>query len=136
MLEENGWGAALDRPEVSDAGECEERKNAELEAEENSKQESKEETGGGDLLPEMDRTEPLRSGSRRTLRLLSVGGRGRTGQQKAEDAAERAGITMIVGVGDQEQEADGQQDECRRHVSSGNASVSSLTCSHRSLPQE
>jgi len=132
MLEQNGWGAALDRPEVSDVGECEERKNAEFEAEEHSKQESKEETGGGDLLPEMNRTEPLRSGSRRTLGLLRIGVRSRTRKQEPEEPAKRSGITMVVRVGDQEDEPDGQQDERRRHAAPGAASVSHFRfcCGH------
>jgi len=130
MLEENGWCAALDRPEVSDVGECEERKNAELEAEENSKQESKEEAGGGDLLPEMNRADPLRSGPRSASILLRIGIRSRTRKQKPEETAERSGIAVIVRVGDQEEEPDGQQHERRRHAAFPDHSASHLRCAH------
>ena len=152
MLEENGWGAALDRPEVCGAGEGDEWNNAELGVEEQSKQESEEEAGGGDLLPKMDWAEPLRSGSRLASGLLRISGWGRaacgepvlsgveglrrTGKQKLEKPSEGAGITMVVWVGDQEQERDGQQDERRRHAASPHVSVSPPTYGHLPPPQD
>ena len=149
MSEKDWWGAAVERAEVCGAGESDGWKDAELGVDKEPKQERQEEAGGGDLLPYMDRADPLLSGSRRTLMLLRIGGRGgttcgepvrsgvegpvlsgveglrRTREQKPEEAAERAGITMIVGVGHQEQEPDGEQDHRRCHATTGDAFVSS-----------
>jgi hypothetical protein len=112
-LERGRWGATAVRPEVCDAGECYDWWNTKLGVEEETKQKSEEEAGGGDLLPEMDWAEPLWSRPRLRTRLLSVLDRGRTRKPKPEESAERAGITMIVWVRDQEQERDGEQDEGR-----------------------
>ena len=132
MLEEYGWGAAVERAEVYVAGESDGWEDAELRAEEEPKQERQEKAGGGDLLPEMDRADPLRSGPRRTLRLLRIGIRSRTRKQKLEETAERSGIPMVVWIGDQEEEPDGQQHERRRDATPGAASVSHLRfrCGH------
>lgn len=83
-------------------------------------------------MPEMDRADPMLSGPRRTLRLLRIGIRSRIRNQKPEETAERADITVIVWVGDQEEEADGQQHERRRDATPGAASVSHLRfrCGH------
>lgn len=62
--------------------------------------------------------------------LSGVEGVRRTRKQDPEKPAEGAGIAMIVRVGDQEQEPDGQQDECRCHTTSGDASVTSPTSDH------
>jgi len=131
-LKQNGWGAAMERAEVYVAERSDGREDAELGAEKEPKQASQEEAGGGDLVPEMDRADPLRSGPRRTLRLLRIGVRSRTRKQEPEKTAERAGITVIVWVGDQEEEPDGQQDERRRDATPGPASVSHLrfSCGH------
>ncbi len=112
-LERGGWGATAERPEVCDAGERDKWKNAEFGIEEESEQKSEEEDGRSDLLPEMDRAEPLRSRPRPGASLLSIRDRGRTRKPKSEESAERAGIPMIVWVRDQEQERDGEQDEGR-----------------------
>ena len=79
MLEENRGSAAAERPEVCDVGEWNERENSELIVEEETKQKSEEDAGGGDLLPEMDRAEPLRSRPRLGASLLRTRDRGRTG---------------------------------------------------------
>jgi len=129
MLEENGWGAAVERAEVCAAGGSDGWEDAKLGVEKEPKQASQEEAGGGDLLPEMDRADPLRSGPRRTLRLLRIGIPSRTRKQKPEETAERAGVAMVVRVGDQEEEPDGQQHERRRDATPGAASVSHLRCS-------
>ena len=128
-LEENGWGAAVERAEVYVAGESDGLEDAELDAEENSNQERQEKAGGGDLLPEMNRADSLLSGPRRTLGLLRIGVRSRTRKQKPEETAERSGIPMVVWIGDQEEEPDGQQDERRRDATPGAASISHLRCS-------
>jgi hypothetical protein len=95
-LEQNGWGAAMERAEVYVAGRSDGREEAELGVEEEPKQERQEEAGGGDLVPEMDRADPLLSGPRRTLRLLRIGIRSRTRKQEPEKTAERSDITVIV----------------------------------------
>ena len=125
-LEQNGWGAAMERAEAYVAERSDGREDAKLGAEKEPKQERQEEAGGGDLMPEMDRAETLRSGPRRTLGLLRIGIRSRTRKQEPEETAERAGITVIVWVGDQEEEPDGQQHERRRDATLGAASVSHL----------
>jgi hypothetical protein len=135
-LEQNGWGAAMERAEVCVAGGSDGWEDAKLGAEKEPKQKSQEEAGGGDLLPEMDRADPLRSGPRCTLGLLRIGVRSRTRKQEPEKTAERSDITVVVWVGDQEEEPDGQQHERRRDAAPGDASVSSLTCGHRSPPQK
>ena len=135
-LEQNGWGAAVERAEVCVAGGSDGWEDAKLGAEKEPKQASQEEAGGGDLLPEMDRADPLLSGPRRTLGLLRIGVRSRTRKQEPEETAERSGIAVIVRVGDQEEESDRQQHERRRDAAPGDASVSSLTCGHRSPPQK
>jgi hypothetical protein len=126
----------VERAEVYVAGGSDGWEDAELGVEEEPKQERQEKAGGGDLLPEMNRADPLLSGPRRTLRLLRIGIRSRTRKQKPEETAERSGIPMVVRVGDQEEEPDGQQHERRRDATLGAASVSSLTCGHRSPPQK
>ena len=88
MLEENGRGAVMERSEACNAGRSGELKNTKLGAEEESEQEREEEAGGGDLLPEMDWAEPLRSGPRLGSGLLRIGGRGRTRKQQPEQPAE------------------------------------------------
>jgi hypothetical protein len=128
-LKQNGWGAAVERAEGCVAGGSDGKEDAELGVEEEPKQERQEEAGGGDLLPEMDRAETLRSGPRCALRLLRIGIRSRTRKQKPEETAERAGITVIVWVGDQEEEPNGHQHERRRDATLGAASVSHLRCS-------
>jgi len=55
-------------------------------------------------LPEMDRADLLRSGPRLGAGLLSIGDRGGTREEKPEETAQGARITMIVWVGDEEQE--------------------------------
>jgi len=125
-LEQNGWGAAVERAEVCVAGGSDGWEDAKLGAEKELKQASQEEAGGGDLLPEMDRADPLRSGPRRTLGLLRIGIRSRTRKQEPEETAERSDITVVVWVGDQEEEPDGQQHERRRDATLGAASVSHL----------
>jgi hypothetical protein len=129
-LEQNGWGAAVERAEVCVAGGSDGWEDAKLGAEEKPKQASQEEAGGGDLLPEMDRADPLRSGPRRTLRLLRIGIRSRTRKQEPEETAERSDITVVVWVWDQEEEADGQQHERRRDATPDDASVPSFPCYH------
>ncbi|HZY30236.1 MAG TPA: hypothetical protein VFF86_01205 [Candidatus Methylomirabilis sp.] len=98
-LEENGWGAAVERAEVYVAGESDGWEDAELGVEEKPKQERQEKAGGGDLLPEMNRADSLLSGPSRTLGLLRIGVRSRTRKQEPEKTAERSGIPMVVGVG-------------------------------------
>jgi len=131
-LEQNGWGAAVERAEVYVAGGSDGCEDAELGVEEEPKQERQEEAGGGDLVPEMDRADPLLSGPRRTLRLLRIGVRSRTRKQEPEKTAERSDITVIVWVGDQEEEPDGQQHERRRDATPTAASISHLkfSCGH------
>ena len=131
-LKQNGWGAAMERAEVYVVGRSDGREEAELGVEEEPKQERQEKAGGGDLLPEMDRADPLRSGPRRTLGLLGIGVRSRTRKQEPEKTAERSGITVVVWVGDQEEEPDGQQHERRRDATLGAASASHLRfrCGH------
>jgi len=125
-LEQNGWGAAVERAEVCVAGGSDGWEDAKLGAEKEPKQASQEEAGGGDLLPEMDRADPLRSGPRRTLGLLRIGVRRRTRKQEPEKTAERSDITVVVWVGDQVEEADGEQHERRRHATLGAASIPHL----------
>ena len=122
----------MEPAEVYVAGRSDGGEDAELGVEEEPKQERQEEAGGGDLVPEMDRADPLLSGPRRTLRLLRIGIRSRTRKQEPEKTAERSDITVIVWVGDQEEEPDGQQDERRRDATPGAAFVSHLTsgCGH------
>jgi hypothetical protein len=86
----------MERAEVYVAGRSDGREEAELGVEEEPKQERQEEAGGGDLVPEMDRADPLLSGPRRTLRLLRIGIRSRTRKQEPEKTAERSDITVIV----------------------------------------
>lgn len=137
-LEQNGWGAAMERAEVCVAGGSDGWEEAELGVEEEPKQERQEEAGGGDLLPEVYRADALLTRPRRTLRLLRIGVRSRTRKQEPEKTAERSDITVVVWVGDQEEEPDGQQHERRRDATPGTASVSHLKCScghvHLSLP--
>ena len=130
MSERDWWGAAMERAEVYVAGESDGWEDAELGVEEEPKQERQEKAGGGDLVPEMDRADPLLSGPRRTLRLLGIGISSRTRKQKPEEAAERAGVAMVVWVGDQEEEPDGQQHERRRDATTGHAPASSFHCCH------
>ena len=92
----------MERSEVCNAGRPGELKNTKLGAEEESEQEREEEAGGGDLLPQVDRADPLRSWPRLGPGLLGIGGRGRTRKQQPEQPAEGAGITVVVGIGDQE----------------------------------
>ncbi len=87
MLERDGWAAAAERPEVCDAGECNERKHSELEVEEEPEQKSEEEDGRSDLLPEMDRADPLRFRPRLGAGFRSTSDRSRTGEQKPEETA-------------------------------------------------
>ena len=47
-------------------------------------------------------------------------------KQKPEETAERSGIPMVVRVGDQEEEADGQQHERRRDAAFPDPSASQL----------
>jgi len=129
MLEEYGWGAAVERAGVWVTGGSDGWEGAELGTEKEPKQERQEEAGAGYLLPDMDRADPLLSGSRRALGLLRIGIRSRTRKQKPEETAERSGIPMVVWVGDQEEEPDGQQDERRRDATPGAASISHLRCS-------
>src|SRR3972149_3335917 len=119
----------MERAEVYVAGRSDGREDAELGVEEEPKQERQEKAGGGDLVPEMDRADPLLSGPRRTLGLLRIGVRSRTREQEPKETAERSGIAVIVRVGDQEEEPDGQQHERRRAATLGAASVSHLRCS-------
>jgi len=143
-LKQNWWGAAMERAEVYVAGGSDGGEDAKLGVEEEPKQERQEEAGGGDLVPEMDRADPLLSGPRRTLGLLRIGVRSRTTcgeprrtrKQEPEETAERSNITVVVWVGDQKEEPDGQQHERRRAATLGAASVSSLTCGHRSPSQK
>jgi hypothetical protein len=132
MSERDWWGAAMERAEVYVAGESDRWEDAELGVEEEPKQERQEKAGGGDLVPEMDRADPLLSGPRRTLGLLRIGVRSRTRKQEPEETAERSGIAVIVRVGDQEEEPDGQQHDRRRDAARGAAFVSHLTsgCGH------
>ena len=134
-LEQNGWGAAVERAEVYVAGGSDGWEDAELGVEEEPKQERQKETGAGDLVPEMDRADSLLSGPSRTLGLLRIGVRSRTRKQKPEETAERSGIPMVVWIGDQEEEADGQQHERRRDATLGAASISHLkiSCGHVDL---
>jgi len=90
----------MERAEVCGAGGSDGWEEAELGVEEEPKQERQEEAGGGDLLPEVYRADPLLSGPRRTLGLLRIGIRSRTRKQKPEKTAERSDITVIVWVGD------------------------------------
>jgi len=131
-LKQNWWGAAMERAEVYVAGRSDGREDAELGVEEEPKQERQEEAGGGDLVPEMDRADPLLSGPRRTLGLVRIAIRSRTRKQEPEKTAERSDITVIVWVGDQEEEADGQQHERRRHATPNATSISHLRfcCGH------
>ena len=142
----------MERPDTCNAEEWSEWENRELGVEVEPKQEREDQAGAGDLLPEVDWAEPLRSGPSPPSCLLGIGGRGRapcgepvlsgveglrrTRKQKLEKPAEGAGIAMIVGVGHQEQEPDGEQDHRRRHARYGDASISSLTCDHLLPPQE
>lgn len=119
----------MERAEVYVAERSGGREDAELGVEEEPKQERQEEAGGGDLVPEMDRADPLLSGPRGALRLLRIGVRSRTRKQEPEETAERSDITVVVWVGDQEEEPDGQQHERRRDATLGAASVSHLRCS-------
>ena len=134
MSERDWWGAAMERVEVYVAGRRDGREDAELGIEEEPKQERQEEAGGGDLLPEMDRADPLLSGPRRTLGLLRIGVRSRTREQEPEETAERPGIAVIVRVGDQEEEPDGQQHERRCDATTGHASGVSLIRGHLPPP--
>ena len=125
-LKQNGWGAAVERAEVYVAGGSDGWEDAELGVEEEPKQERQEKAGGGDLLPEMNRADPLLSGPRRTLGLLRIGVRSRTRKQEPEETAERSDITVVVWIGNQEEEADGQQHERRRAATLGAASIPHL----------
>ncbi len=87
MLERDGWGAAAERPEVCDAGELNKWKNAEFGIEEESEQKSEQEDGRSDLLPEMDRADPLRSRPRLRPGFRSTSDRSRTGEQRPEETA-------------------------------------------------
>ena len=89
----------MERAEVYVAGESDGWEDAELGVEEEPKQERQEKAGGGDLLPEVDRADPLRSGPRSASILLRIGVRSRTRKQEPEKTAERSGIPMVVGVG-------------------------------------
>ncbi len=134
MLEENRWGAAVERSELCDAGECNERENSELIVEEETEQKSEEEAGGGDLLPEMDRAEPLGFRPRLGAGALSISDRGRTGKQGSKEATERTGITMIMRVGDQEQECDREEHEDRCPMLCLDACLSTLAQIHLLSP--
>lgn len=122
----------MERAEAYVAGGSDGWEDAELGVEEEPKQERQEKAGGGDLLPEMNRADPLLSGSRRSLSLLGIAVRGRNRKQDPEKAAERAGITVVVWVGNQEEEPDGQQYNRRREATPGAASVFHLrfSCGH------
>ncbi len=111
MLERDRWGATVERPEFCDAGECNERKHSELEVEEESEQKSEEKAGGGNLMPEMDRTEVLWSRPGFGVTFPSIRDRARTWKQKPEEPAKRASIAVVVRVGNQKQEGDDEQDE-------------------------
>jgi hypothetical protein len=137
-LEQNGRGAAMERAEVCVAGGSDGWEDAKLGAEKEPKQERQEEAGGGDLVPEMDRADPLLSGPRCALRLLRIGVRSRTARgescrtrkQGPEETAERSDITVVVWVGDQEEEPDGQQHERRCDATPTAASISHLKFSY------
>lgn len=137
-LEENGRGSGMERADSCNAEEWSEWEYRELGVEVESQQEGEDQAGAGDLLPEMDRAESLRPWPSPPPCLLGIGGWirsacgevRRTRKQDPEKPAEGAGIAMIVRVGDQEQEPDGQQDECRCHTTSGDASVTSPTSDH------
>jgi hypothetical protein len=133
-LKQNWWGAAVERAEVYVAERSDGREDAELGVEEEPKQERQEEAGGGDLLPEMDRADPLLSWPRRTLVLLRIGIPSRTREQEPEETAERSGIAVIVRVGNQEEKPNGQQHERRRDAATGDASGVSLTRGHLPPP--
>ena len=122
----------MERAEVYVAGGSDGWEDAELGAEEEPKQERQEEAGGGDLVPEMDRADPLLSGPRRTLRLLRIGVRSRTRKQEPDKTAERSDITVVVWIGDQQEESDRQQHERGRDATLVAASVSHLrfSCGH------
>lgn len=129
MLEKNGRSAAVERSEVCKAGESNEWKGPQLGDEEEAEQESEKEAGGGDLLPEMDRADLLRSGPRLGARLLSTS-EWVTWEQKPEETAQGARITMIVWVGDKEQESKGEEHEGRCPMLFPGVSLPTLRRSH------
>ena len=100
-LEGDRWGAAVEGSGLSDASECDERKHSELEVEAEPEQKCEEEDGRSDLLPEMDRAEVLWSRPGLGAGFRCTSDRSRTGKQKPEEPAKRAGIAVVVRVGNQ-----------------------------------
>ena len=101
----------MERSQPSGAGEQNERTRRKLGDDKEPKQDSEKEAGGGDLLPEMDRAELLRAWPGIGVSLLWTRDRGRTGMQKPEKTAKRAGISMVVRVRGQKQECEGDEQE-------------------------
>jgi len=121
MSEENGRSAAVERAEIHRNRKGDRCKATERGAEKEPKEEHDEENGGNDLLPEMDGAESLGFDARLVTDLLGTSGLDRTGEEKPEEAAERTGVAMIMGVGDHEQEADGKQHQSCCHTISSDA---------------
>ena len=92
----------MERSEACNTRMSDEVNYTKLGAQKESEQEREEEAGGGDLLPQVDRADPLRSWPRLGPGLPGIAGRGRTRKQQPEQPAEGAGVTMVVGIGDQE----------------------------------
>ena len=124
----------MERSEACNTRMSDEVNYTKLGAQKESKQEGEKEAGADDLLPEVDGTDLSWSWPRPARRLLSAGNRARSGKEKPKEPAKGVGITMIVRVGNQEQEPDGQKDGHRRRTRPRDASVSSSACSHPSSP--
>ena len=64
--------------------------------------------------------------------LLRIGIRSRTRKQEPKETAERSDITVVVWIGNQEEEPDGHQHERRRDATPNAASISHLmlSCDH------
>ena len=130
VLEGKGWGAAANRPDVGDAGDRIDARNAELGVQGEPEQEDEKQAAGGNLMPQVDRADPLRTRPGLALGLLRIGGVCGTREQEAKESAKRAGVTMVVRIGNQEQEPDCQHHERRRHATSRDAYGFPPRCTH------
>ena len=131
ILGENGRSATVKRSEVGNVRECNEWGNPEECAEEESQQENEEKAGCGDLVPEMDRARPVRLRLRLVPGLRRISSLARAGEEQPKQPTERAGIPMVVGIRDQQQEADGQDHKGRSQTTTPTPSLDSLAALHQ-----
>ena len=108
----------MKRSEVCDVGNCNELGNAKKRAEEEVQQESEEDAGRGDLVPEMDRARPVRLRPGLVPGLIRISSLARAGKERPEQPTEGSGIPVVMRIRDQKQKADGQDHQGRRQVPS------------------